>query len=739
MTQLAVPIPQAPLNFGPGTSKPVDILTGFSDDDLISCAFPDFPKNNINLISSFIDITSNPDGNFGIGPTDSVAFSDSLTPLVNGNSEFRFQRQFLVSVDLSSITGIRFRIDATASCTFRCLAIRLLDKDWVYAPVDLDTLNNRVVRPVSPTGSVTAPPVFPTSPGEPFDFPILWRSDRPSGLTDPTPIDGKFSVAFNTGSMVTAVGGPVDNPNSANQISLYLRQRSADFLTQLDLDGFLMDDLNGDEQPEFGDAPFTGRSQYNLDGIPDGTIPVPDASGFTMGELDQQNQFQLERAIDPISVSYIAIDLKWGAAGASLTIDNTEVNDLYEFNLTLLPKHNYALVTELEDRAIRVRIFSATTSGYLEDEIFDTTLITDPAIFQRHKGRVGWYTHFEDGDAFMRHLRSSQLNFAEWRSHQFESISPVEGVQLHVGASPDRQHFTGIDPSPWGGNFTPYPDKSPFAFKVDNPATSALQGIQSNAFYLADLPASSISFELFVPKQGFDQGFLYAFLWDGFAPIPLNLGALKPDVWNQVKIPLTSVDTPQGGGIFTFVLVQTITGQPSYWIIDHIQVKERVIDWEARDAFERARFTPKSNWIPFKTALNNVNHGVVLDEPNPGIQLRAQARRQDVQIDQIRAIPKYAGLGRFVWSDQESLPPSTSIIADFSYSGSNRLITFTQEATQPESFYWPISYEWEFGDGLSDVGPIVRHKYADNGTYRVSLIITDNHGRRTSTHQDITI
>jgi len=50
-----------------------------------------------------------------------------------------------------------------------------------------------------------------------------------------------------------------------------------------------------------------------------------------------------------------------------------------------------------------------------------------------------------------------------------------------------------------------------------------------------------------------------------------------------------------------------------------------------------------------------------------------------------------------------------------------------------------VDYHWNFGDGTNATGPIVEHAYIDNGSYLVSLTVTDDDGATNSTSSTKTI
>lgn len=50
-----------------------------------------------------------------------------------------------------------------------------------------------------------------------------------------------------------------------------------------------------------------------------------------------------------------------------------------------------------------------------------------------------------------------------------------------------------------------------------------------------------------------------------------------------------------------------------------------------------------------------------------------------------------------------------------------------------------LTYTWDFGDGSTDTGDSISHAYADNGTYTVSVVVTDEHGATDTETLTVTI
>jgi len=82
------------------------------------------------------------------------------------------------------------------------------------------------------------------------------------------------------------------------------------------------------------------------------------------------------------------------------------------------------------------------------------------------------------------------------------------------------------------------------------------------------------------------------------------------------------------------------------------------------------------------------------------------------------------GVIQSVWVDGNQRP-----VASFTYSPEkplkNKLITFNASSSYDPDGY-VVSYEWDFGDGSSEMGEIIYHSYSLQCNYTVTLTIRDN-------------
>lgn len=96
-------------------------------------------------------------------------------------------------------------------------------------------------------------------------------------------------------------------------------------------------------------------------------------------------------------------------------------------------------------------------------------------------------------------------------------------------------------------------------------------------------------------------------------------------------------------------------------------------------------------------------------------------------------------LNRFkVTIDDESggttnYPPT----ADFTYTTNDLTVDFTDQSTDFDGSI--VEWSWNFGDGSSSTDQNPSHTYAADGTYTVSLTVTDDGGETGSTSQDVTV
>ncbi|MCK4481918.1 PKD domain-containing protein, partial [Candidatus Bathyarchaeota archaeon] len=90
----------------------------------------------------------------------------------------------------------------------------------------------------------------------------------------------------------------------------------------------------------------------------------------------------------------------------------------------------------------------------------------------------------------------------------------------------------------------------------------------------------------------------------------------------------------------------------------------------------------------------------------------------------------------YVW--QVGAPPVASFTHSPSAPYTGETVTFNASTSyDPDGSI--VSYLWDFGDGTNVAGEIISHTYADDGTYTVTLNVTDNDGLSDTTFADVTV
>jgi len=512
--------------------------------------------------------------------------------------------------------------------------IRILGSTWTATKHDMDTITERLVS------------IFARNGTNPTDyFPKLWRSTEPSGVDDPLPLNSRLAANFYTGNL-----------SAQNRITLFLRGRREDFLTQLDLDGTDSLDVDGTplygesqatlrargHQPDYGTAVYNPRDQMDLD-------------VHTQTALNEKLQVELERVSDTVSASWIEVNLYFGVQN-KVVIGTTETlndEDRFEFPITgLTAQTQYLFTCDLDDHSLRCFIYPLAIEGAidLEHPVFDSTALINEFLLKRRKGRIGWEIDLADGDAWVDSVRSRGLNFGEIITNNFESFTPVEGARIFVGGTPDIRVPTLV---------VPYLDATITVDKYNAQSTDGsfkvqsrpMCGIQTNFNVFEDFEHTSISFDLYYPSLALrqDQFLIAALINQRGYMIPLVLPGITGDQWQTMTIRPTQAIKEQSGS-YRFVLMQS-SGEQTWWI-DNLNIVQRSIAWAGRASYNDPWNRENNRWTDFLSLTNSEVHGVMFPERGVWTQIRGRALVQNASIEKVYTKPKYAELGRMVWNSE---------------------------------------------------------------------------------------
>lgn len=581
---------------------------------------------------------------------------------------------------------------------------------------------------------------FPTAEGS--SWPIIFRSNKAQGVSDPAPIDIKLGMSFVAGSFTKATG---TNESAFNQIAAYFRDLPEDDQTMVELNGdgtgrpehgFNQAQLDAiGHQPDYGRAEFKPRYMSELD-------------EDVQSQIDTVTQWALERTPDETEHSYIEVKFKWCSTQAknTLTIKNAEGQGYTYTNIPIVASSGgnlevgrYVMLIGLVDNSCRVRIYKTDQVGnILENELaFDSGNIFNDDIFRRRKGRVGWWAQFADGDAFLSGFRTRGVNYGELESKEFHSLTPVKGASVFAGSTADIdlvRYLSATDPVNTSALLDPSVSNSGKAYKIITTPLRPLQGVATNFLAIDDPTNLDISFDINFPASEIPGGGLQAYLLGPyFQIIPLNLSHFDTGNWTHVKVsaPTNLYQT----GNYQFVLMQALPVVSTTWYVDNVSIKTKAVKWWARSEPPTPWQENEDGWQPVGFTLNTLNGGVVFKEHGNKLQIKAQALHQDAEIHDFKLIPQYATLGRVIWPEKTSSGSKPS----GSFTGTQvegRTYKFVATATDSDGY---PTFLWSLGDGTYDAGQTVIHTYKRPGTYGIICYITDNFGNTITKSGTITV
>lgn len=175
----------------PVSSVPDTVAKDISMMDAISIIMPDILPGDFTQATSYVQLTSNPNGAFATASYNSVQVPFSSNTA--GAEELRLDLTGFtggINFTLAGITGIKIHVvDSahTAGTRFSIMAIRALTDEWTYQQEDFNTRFGGIVLPVTLDGDdpSTNPPI-----------PLI----RGNGTAeDPRPTDITMLAYFNTG------------------------------------------------------------------------------------------------------------------------------------------------------------------------------------------------------------------------------------------------------------------------------------------------------------------------------------------------------------------------------------------------------------------------------------------------------------------------------------------------------------------------------------------------------------
>lgn len=618
-------------------TKAVNCKTiGTSSNLHISIPFAEYPWDpgsnssvlDIEATGCYVQFTSDPLGLFSdqggssLAESYKVRFKDNLyyesgSPN-SSNVEFiapmtAFEYGTTGGFNFSTITAVRIFFKSTFPSEVsdvKIMGIRAITQsrvdDGLWMTAEINTLEQNVSSPVLGYGQ-----------NEESIVPMISGSRLETIASDPSPIDSKQAVIFQTGA------GLASNPGY-NKIMIFAREQEFDDLKK--------------------SSWLTVEYSFNLD---------PDAA---------LRRYKTLRVLSDDGSDVLCWDIHPGGVYEDVYNPATEgISYLPE----LKSERNYEISGNFAGNSIAVQIQELTAAEQPQQIIFDAPVVSS-AEWGPISGRIGWYFEFADKDMYVSAYDLESAAYAILRTKQFISETPVEGAQLFTVDSGDKNLFEEFFPlSPldrvYVDNQKTSTGVSSYVFESFGQAQNP--GVISNQFTVNDWNHIYIEFDIWVPRvlrseekrprfglrpveqpEGTDGTDIFSGLVPLNAPIAFDFVA---GAWSHVSFDMRGTQAKNGDYYLTIFSngdgSDELSTFRNKWWIDNIQISTQTIEWEMR-AVENG------SWTPFRKNVNRQYGALHLSENQTGknVQLQARALTEDAWIAEYTLIPKYISSGRIL-------------------------------------------------------------------------------------------